>query len=200
MARNKNIPSAPPAHFNITARILHWLMASMIIAMLFVGLGMMTSLTWRPWLLDLHIPLGIAILLLVIIRFINRLSFAVPKMPAGMSSFQSKAAGILHWVLYGMMLVLPLTGWAQLSAGGFLVKLFPGVNLPSILQQSPFLFAWLHDAHKVMAWMLFLMVVGHLSAALLHAWVYRDGLFSSITWTRNTSDRTEQSPTEGAKS
>ena len=197
MAKNKNIPSATPTHFNITARILHWLMAWMILTMIFVGLGMMTSLTWRPWLLDLHIPLGIAILLLVIIRFINRLTFPVPKMPAGMSSFQSKAAGILHWLLYGMMLALPLTGWAQLSAGGFLVKLFPGVNLPSILPQSPFLFAWLHDAHKVMAWVLFLMVVGHLSAALLHAWVYRDGLFSSITWSRKTIDRTEQSSAEG---
>jgi cytochrome b561 len=200
MAKNKNTPSAPPTHFNITARILHWLMASMILTMIFVGLGMMTSLTWRPWLLDLHIPLGIAILLLVIIRFINRLSFPVPEMPSGMSSFQSKAAGILHWLLYGMMLALPLTGWAQLSAGGFLVKIVPGVNLPPILPQSPILFAWLHDAHKVMAWMLFLMVVGHLSAALLHAWVYRDGLFSSITWTKTTMHRPEQSSAEGSES
>lgn len=184
MARKKNIASAAPTHFNITSRILHWLMAAMILAMIFIGLGMMTSLTWRPWLLDLHVPLGIAILLLVIIRFINRLSFPIPKMPAGMSNFQSKAAGSLHWLLYAMMLALPLTGWAQLSAGGFLVKLSPGINLPSILPQSPFLYALLHDAHSVMAWLLFLMVVGHLSAALLHAWAYRDGIFSSITWGR----------------
>jgi len=191
MAKNKNIPSAPPTHFNVTARILHWLMASMILTMIFVGLGMMTSLTWRPWLLDLHIPLGTAILLLVIIRFINRLSFSVPKMPASMSNFQSKAAAALHWLMYGMMLALPLTGWAQLSAGGFLVKVFPGVNLPAILPQNPFLFALMHDAHKVMAWVFFLMIIGHLSAALLHAWVYRDGLFSSITWTRKTINRSE---------
>ena len=191
MAKNKNIPSAPPTHFNITARILHWLMASMILTMIFVGLAMMTSLRWRPWLLDLHIPLGTAILLLVIIRFINRLSFSVPKMPASMSNFQSKAAAALHWLMYGMMLALPLTGWAQLSAGGFLVKVFPGVNLPAILPQNPFLFALMHDAHKVMAWVFFLMIIGHLSAALLHAWVYRDGLFSSITWTRKTINRSE---------
>ncbi|KEQ28644.1 cytochrome b [Pedobacter antarcticus] len=192
MARKKNIPSAPPTHFNTTARILHWLMAAMILAMIFVGLGMMTSLTWRPWLLDLHMPIGIAILLLVIIRFINRLSFSVPKMPASISNFQSTAAGTLHWLLYAMMLALPLTGWAQLSAGGFLVKLFPGINLPSILQQSPFLYALLHDAHRVMAWLLFLMVVGHLSAALLHAWAYRDGLFSSITWGKKMINRSEE--------
>ena len=199
MSRKKNIPSAAPTHFNITARILHWLMAAMIMAMIFVGLGMMTSLTWRPWLLDLHVPLGIAILLLVIIRFINRLSFSVPKMPADMSKFQSKAAGTLHWLLYGMMLALPLTGWAQLSAGGFPVKLFSGVNLPPILPQSPFLYALLHDAHSVMSWLLFFMVVGHLSAALLHAWVYRDGLFSSITWGRKMINRSEESSAKAAE-
>lgn len=199
MSGKKKIPSAPPTHFNITARMLHWLMAAMIMAMIFIGLGMMTSLTWRPWLLDLHIPLGIAILLLVIIRFINRLSFSVPKMPASMSKFQSKAAGTLHWLFYGMMLALPLTGWAQLSAGGFLVKLFPGLNLPPILPQSPFLYALLHDAHRVMAWGLFFMVVGHLSAALLHAWVYRDGLFSSISWGRKIINKSEEPSARAAE-
>ena len=199
MSGKKNIPSAPPAYFNITARILHWLMAALILAMIFVGLGMMTSLTWRPWLLDIHVPLGIAILLLVIIRFVNRLCFSVPKMPASMSKFQSKAAGTLHWLLYGMMLALPLTGWAQLSAGGFSVKLFPGINLPPILPHSPFLYALLHDAHRVMAWVLFFMVVGHLSAALLHAWVYRDGIFSSITWGRKMIIRSEEPPSCAAE-
>ncbi|OWK70358.1 cytochrome b [Pedobacter sp. AJM] len=199
MSGKKNRPSAPPTQFNITARILHWLMAAMILAMIFVGLGMMTSLTWRPWLLDLHVPLGIAILLLVIIRFINRLSFPVPKMPVSMSKFQSKAAGTLHWLFYGMMLALPLTGWAQLSAGGFPVKLFPGVNLSPILPQSPLLYALLHDAHRVMAWALFFMVVGHFSAALLHAWVYRDGIFSSITWGRKMTIRSEEPPASAAE-
>jgi cytochrome b561 len=166
-------------------------MASMILTMIFVGLGMMTSLRWRPWLLDLHIPLGAAILLLVIIRFINRLSYRVPKMPATMAGFQEKAATGLHWIMYGMMVALPLTGWAQLSAAGFPVKVVPGVNLPPILPENPFFFALMHDAHKVLAWLFFLMIVGHISAALLHAWVYRDGLFSSITWTRKTTHRSE---------
>ena len=108
-----------------------------------------------------------------------------------MSNFQAKAAAGLHWLFYVMMVALPLTGWAQLSAGGFLVKIVPGVNLPPILSENPFLFALMHDAHKVLAWTFFLMIVGHLSAALLHTWVYRDGLFSSITWTRKKITRSE---------
>ncbi|HAU81385.1 MAG TPA: cytochrome B, partial [Stenotrophomonas sp.] len=47
--------------FNLLARILHWLMAAMILTMLFVGVTMVASLHWRPMLIDLHRPLGIAI-------------------------------------------------------------------------------------------------------------------------------------------
>ena len=72
--QNKSNDTAP-RHFNLTARILHWLMAAAILAMLFIGVGMTTSMTWRPWLIDIHRPLGIAILLLVVIRLINRLCY-----------------------------------------------------------------------------------------------------------------------------
>ena len=57
-----------PAHFNRTARSLHWLMAVLIIAMLFIGVGMVSSVSTRPWLIDLHRPMGIAILLLAVLR------------------------------------------------------------------------------------------------------------------------------------
>lgn len=58
-------------NFNFAARVLHWLMAVLILAMLFIGVGMMSSLSLRPWLIDLHRPLGIAILLLAILRLGN---------------------------------------------------------------------------------------------------------------------------------
>ncbi|MCJ1586014.1 cytochrome b, partial [Acinetobacter baumannii] len=48
--QNKSNDNAP-RHFNLTARILHWLMAAAILAMLFIGVGMTTSMTWRPWLI-----------------------------------------------------------------------------------------------------------------------------------------------------
>lgn len=85
--QNKSNNNAP-RHFNLTARILHWLMAVAILAMLFIGVGMTTSITWRPWLIDIHRPLGIAILLLVIIRLINRLCFPIPPLPPTVPRWQ----------------------------------------------------------------------------------------------------------------
>lgn len=107
-----------PERFNILARLLHWSMALAILAMLFIGVGMMTSLTWRPWLLDLHQPLGIAILLLAFVRLLNRLRNGAPALPNDIPRWQALAASASHWVLYAFMIFLPLLGWGMRSAGG----------------------------------------------------------------------------------
>lgn len=78
MSSNKDRREHAPQHFNTTARSLHWLMAVMILSMLFIGAAMMTSLHHRIWLIDLHRPLGIAILLLALVRLVNRLLSRTP--------------------------------------------------------------------------------------------------------------------------
>lgn len=178
-----------PTHFNLIARILHWLMALAILAMLFIGVGMTTSLTWRPWLIDLHRPLGIAILLLAILRLINRIYSPIPPLPATVPRWQAFLAHASHWVLYALMIALPLLGWAMLSAGNWPVTLVSGWNLPPIVPTNPVLYAWLHSAHSILAWFLFIVVLGHLSAALLHALIYRDGVFSSMVYKTNKRDK-----------
>lgn len=169
-----------PGHFNVTARILHWLMAGLIVAMLFIGVAMVSSLTLRPALLDLHRPIGIAILLLAVLRLANRLRHRPPPLPADLPAWQVAAAVGSHWLLYGLMLAMPLLGWATLSAGGYPVTLWPGLQLPSIAAPSPTSYAWLRGAHGVLAYLLAATVLVHLSAALYHAWVRRDGVFASM--------------------
>lgn len=176
-------------HFNLIARILHWLMALAILVMLFIGVGMTTSLTWRPWLIDLHRPLGIAILLLAILRLINRIYSPIPPLPSTVPRWQAFLAHLTHWVLYALMIVLPLLGWAMLSAGNWPVTLVHGWDLPPIAPNNPIFYAWLHSIHCVLAWLLFIVVLGHLSAALLHALIYRDGVFSSMSFMKNKKNK-----------
>ncbi|QBN09271.1 cytochrome b [Enterobacter vonholyi] len=180
MSSNKDMREHAPQHFNILARSLHWLMAVMILAMLFIGVAMMTSLHHRIWLIDLHRPLGVAILLLALVRLVNRLLSRTPPLPADLPVWQVLAAKASHWMLYGLMLAMPLLGWAQLSAAGLPIVMFDGVNLPAIVTASPTLYAWCHDAHSLLAKLLFAVVLVHLSAALVHAWIYRDAVFSSM--------------------
>lgn len=170
-----------PKQFNLLAQLLHWTMAAAILTMLFIGVAMMTSLTWRPRLLDLHQPLGIAILLLATVRLVNRLRHGAPALPADIPRWQAISAEASHWVLYALMFSLPLLGWGVRSAGGWPVTMFPGVTLPPIAPTHPVLYAVLRDAHGLLAWLLFAVVLMHLSAALMHAWVRRDGVFSTMT-------------------
>ena len=175
----------PPERFNLLARLLHWSMALAILTMLFIGVGMMTSLTWRPWLLDLHQPLGVTILLLAIVRLLNRLRNGAPALPTDIPRWQVLAASASHWVLYALMICLPLLGWGMRSAGGWPLTMVSGVTLPSIVPVDPFWYALLRDAHGLLAWLLFAVVLMHLAAALVHAWVRRDGVFSTMTFTKH---------------
>lgn len=167
-------------HFNLLARVLHWSMALAITIMLFVGAAMVVSLRYREQLLDLHRPLGLAILLLAIVRLANRLRHAPPPLPADLPRIQVWAAKASHWLLYALMLAMPLIGWGMLSAGAYPVVLFNGVNLPAILPHSPALYGFLRPLHGVLAYLLFFTVLGHLGAALFHAWVRRDGVFGQM--------------------
>ncbi|KTT33282.1 cytochrome B561, partial [Pseudomonas oryzihabitans] len=90
------------------------------------------------------------------------------------------AALASHWLLYLLMICLPLLGWAVRSAGNWPVTLTPGWYLPAIVAPNSTLYAWLRLAHGVLAWLLFVVILGHLGAALVHAWIHRDGVFSSM--------------------
>ncbi|MBT2339138.1 MULTISPECIES: cytochrome b [Pseudomonas] len=174
-----------PRHFAPLARLLHWLMALMIIAMLFIGAGMVASVSERhEWLLQLHKPLGIAILLLVIARLVVRFTTRQPPLPADLPSWQVLAAKASHGLLYALMLILPLLGWAMISAAGDPVMLGHSLRLPAILPAilpaHAQTFAMLRKAHGYLAYLLFLTVLVHLAAALFHAWVRRDEVMDSM--------------------
>lgn len=174
--------STQPRFFAPLARLLHWLMALMVIAMLFIGAGLAASVSQRhEWLIHLHKPLGIAILALVIVRLVVRFSTRQPPLPADLPMWQVLAAKASHWVLYGLMLVLPLLGWAMISAAGDPVMLGSSVQLPALVAANAPLFAVLRKAHGFLAYLLFLTVLLHLAAALFHGLIRRDGVLRSMT-------------------
>ena len=170
----------PPRHFNLLARVLHWSMAIAIFAMLFIGAAMVVSIQHREQLLDLHRPLGLAILLLAIVRLANRLRNKPPPLPADLPRIQVFLAEASHWILYGLMLAMPLIGWAMLSAGGYPIVVFDGFNLPAILPHSAVMYGILRPLHGVLGYLLFFTILGHLGAALFHAWVRRDEVFGQM--------------------
>jgi cytochrome b561 len=174
-------PGASLARFSAPQRALHWLMALCILAMLFIGVGMVSTVTPRYLaLVRIHRPLGIAILVLALLRLIVRAGRGTPPLPADLPEPMKLAARLSHYALYTLMIAMPLIGWAMLSAGAYPVVLFGSVRLPALLPQSDALHAALRSAHGYLAFVFFALILLHLAAALFHALVRRDGVFRSM--------------------
>lgn len=166
--------------FTFLARLLHWLMAVLILAMLFIGIGMVGSLADYAQLVTIHKPLGMLLLVLVAIRLINRLLHPAPPLSPAMPRPQRIIAHAAHVVLYVLMFALPLVGWGMLSAAGYLIVLYGALQLPPVLPHDVVLYAWLRTSHTALAMLLFLSILAHLAAALLHGLVFRDGVLQSM--------------------
>ena len=176
----------PRKRFTLLSRILHWTMAIMVLAMLFIGVGMVSSLVDYHRLVSIHRPLGIAILVLVVIRFINRQLSTAPAWPPTMSK---QERWIAHWselLMYTLLFSLPVVGWAMLSAGSYPIVLWGPLHLPPILPASPAVYAILRRVHTVLAYLLFFTFLAHLSAVLFHTLVIRDRLIDRMSvWSKS---------------
>ena len=169
-------------HFTVTQRVLHWVMAVCILAMLFIGVGMVSTVTASYLaLVSIHKPLGLAILILVILRIAARLRSGTPRLPADLPAPMKLAAELSHYVLYALMVALPLLGWGMLSAAAYPVELVPGVYLPAILPQSDSVHTLLWNLHRALAFAFFAVILLHIAGGLFHALVRRDGVFQAMT-------------------
>ncbi|HEX3347890.1 MAG TPA: cytochrome b [Acetobacteraceae bacterium] len=167
--------------FTVPQRVLHWVMAICILAMLFIGVGMVSTVMPKfLTLVSIHKPLGIAILVLALVRLAVRLGYGAPSLPVDLPEPMKLAAYLSHYALYVLMIGMPLIGWGMLSAATYPVVLYGGVHLPAILPQSDSLHALLWSAHFYLAFAFFALILLHVAAALFHALVRRDGVFEAM--------------------
>ena len=167
--------------FSGLQRVLHWLVAIMVLTMLFIGVSMVSTLEPRfLTLITIHKPLGIAILALAALRLAVRLRLGAPPLPDDLPRIQSLAAKLSHFMLYALLMAMPLVGWGMLSAGGYPVVLYGSLHLPAILPHDDRLHAILLTTHIVLAYMFFATILLHVAAALFHAWIRRDGVFRAM--------------------
>jgi cytochrome b561 len=174
-------------YFTPLQRALHWLMAAMVLTMLFIGIGMMSTLHPKfLTLIAIHRPLGIAILLLALLRLGVRLRRGAPPLPADLPRWQAIGACASHYLLYALLIAMPLVGWSMLSAGGYRIVLGGPIHLPKIMPQNDTLYAVLRGAHTVLAFVFFATILLHVGAALFHALIWREGVFPSMAgrWSR----------------
>ncbi|OSJ08880.1 cytochrome B [Bradyrhizobium canariense] len=170
-----------PRRFALIQRLLHWVMAVCILAMLFIGVGFVSTVTpkFLPLIL-VHKTLGTTLLVLVLIRLALRLYYRAPLLPAELPITMKVAARLSHLLLYGLMIVMPLLGLGMLWAAAYPVVLYGGIQIPALLPQSDGVHALLRDAHVCLGFAFFALILLHLAAGLFHLLIRRDTVFDTI--------------------
>jgi len=165
--------------YGFVAITLHWTMAALLIALLMLGLYMV-SLPDAGFdvrkinLILIHKQLGILALALAAARVAWRISNPLPALVSTIPDWQKFVARFVHLLFYALMFALPITGWLMSSAAGIPVSFFGLFSLPDYLSYDDYLFKSFIAIHKWLAYGLIFLVLLHAGAALGHHFVLKD--------------------------
>lgn len=170
------------AVYNGPARTLHWLIVLLLIAQFIFAwtmphIGRNTPVTT---LISLHFTFGIVILAIAVVRLLWRLTHPEPRPEDGVPPWQTASARIVHWLLYVLILVVPVLGWINASWRGMPIVMF-GLKVPALIATRAAGWGWTGDVHSLLANYAMLALVGlHVAAALYHYFVRRDGVLQRM--------------------
>jgi cytochrome b561 len=169
-------------HYPATSKLLHWLVAACVlttapvaIAMVSVGEGPTQNLLY-----NFHKSLGVLILILMILRLINRLARGAPIADPGIEPWQKIVSSAVHGSLYGLLIVMPIVGYFANSAFGASTPFFGLFDLPPMIGKNEALATPLFAIHRWMGWLLIILVLMHVGAALFHYFIRRDNVLQRM--------------------
>lgn len=164
------------SRFGIIAISFHWLMALLIIGMLIVGLYMvgLPSEPFKFELYGLHKATGVLVLALAFLRLIWRFINTTPAL--NIPKLEALAARLVHWVLYGFMFAMPISGWLMSSAADKPITFFGLFTVPMLIAPNQELTPIFHDAHHWLGYALIAILVLHVLAALKHHFYDKDDI------------------------
>lgn len=164
------------------ARILHWTTVLAVMVMIPVGMAM-TSEGFEAigdQLYIVHKNLGVLILLLIAVRLAWRLTHPPTPLPDSVPPLQRRIAGTTHALLYALLLIMPVTGYIRTVGGDFPIELLNALGVPPLVPVMEETAKIVSVIHKFSAYALLALITAHVTAALHHALIDRDGIFSRI--------------------
>lgn len=180
--------------FTLASRILHWLTFVLVFAALFIGFVMVNSAADYSTLRLVHMTVGAAILVVVVVRLVNRLTHRAPALPPTVGRVERLMVVGSEVSMYVLLLAQPLVGWAMVSASGTPVLVFGVVHLPRIAPVDLAVFSALRETHSVLAYLLVAVIAAHVSAVLLHTITLGDGMLRRMTFRLWSKDEQSRNP------
>ncbi|MCW8877188.1 MAG: cytochrome b/b6 domain-containing protein [Kangiellaceae bacterium] len=166
--------------FSWSYKLLHWLMAALIILMFFALQGFYPEMgdTDRIEMLIGHSSIGTIITVLILIRISKRFVLRHERPQHELASKQATVAKLLHYALYLLMVLVPLTGYLTANFHQLPVQLFGSISLNGNADTQTF--AALRLVHSTSVKVLIGLVIMHIMAALIHKFILKDGVLSSM--------------------
>lgn len=162
---------------------VHWLHAALVLTALPLGvvIGNAAEGAIAPATMDrlynLHRSFGFAVLLVAVLRVAVRVSKGAPPPVPTLTRFERIASVAVHHLLYLMIFLVPLLGWAGTSAYRAEISVFGLFYLPHFVAENRALSETLLAAHGAAAIVMAALVALHIAGALMHLVVKRDGVF-----------------------
>ncbi|MDH3667761.1 MAG: cytochrome b [Paracoccaceae bacterium] len=178
------------ARYTLLQRLIHWVVAIIVIGVLAGGLTLGTygfdglknayGIEVTNFVYKYHKTFGVIILALMTFRLLVRLTQGKPDYDPPISRFEASASKAVHALLYAALLVQPVLGWLATAAGGFPVEFFNS-KLPGLIGKDKALSETLYDIHGSVGWLIIALLVLHLGGAMRHWLINRDTVMTRMS-------------------
>lgn len=168
--------------YGVVARVFHWLTVVLVMIMIPAGTIMIQEIP-RPTqdaLYILHKGLGPFVLVVVLARLAWRFVAPPPPLPPEIPWQQRLAAGAVHAGLYAFLIVMAVSGYVRVTAGGFPIESLRALGIPPLLSKDEGVAAVAKAVHATARYGLVLLILLHVAAAAYHGIIRRDGVFSRM--------------------
>ena len=182
MAENAAADVSPPQSYAAASKWLHWIIALCVLAILPIGIVMpgLPPGALQNRLFDLHRSTGILVLALAVLRVSARYVFGTPSPAPSLTRFERIASAAAHHALLLLIFLMPVVGWAAMSAYRAEVSVYGLFTLPNILPRNPTLYAVLSWTHTILGYAMAAILAAHIGGALMHGFLRRDGVLNRM--------------------
>ena len=169
--------------YNNVAIALHWVVAVLVLVMIGLGLYMIDIPRGTPdraFFYNLHKSIGLTTGIIVLFRLWWRKKNPPPALPASMPTWRVTASNISHASLYTCLIIMPIVGFSASQFTKWGVTYFGLFKIPPMAFQNKEIYDFLHGVHENTAYVLMVLVVVHVLAALQHLLVKKDEIFQRM--------------------
>lgn len=161
--------------YGVISKTLHWLMAAIILVLIFVGIYMaglpketMEEKQYAFQFIGLHKSFGVIAFALIVLRLVWIAISSAPKLPSAFSPKERVMVKALQGLLYLLMLVMPISGLIMSNAGGYPINFFGLGEMPALIGENKNLAGIAHEIHEIMGWTMLVLIVLHMAGPIKH--------------------------------